>query len=169
MPRPRLQRHACVRPKGSWYKSQGIPLRSLESISLTHEETEALWRGGSLRIVRRFAEQSNIGMQTRSLMNTHPPTLIRPPTILIMLGATGDLMARELVPALYHLFASDDLSEQSAMLGVARQEMNGTAFRVCAREALTKDSSGHGTVHAFLTYAELVWKAAIRYLRTKQH
>lgn len=43
MSRPRLQRHACVRPQSNTFKPQGIPLRGLEFVELTHEETEAMW------------------------------------------------------------------------------------------------------------------------------
>ncbi len=61
----------------------------------------------------------------------------RPPTILVVFGATGDLMARKLVPALYHMFASTNLPERVAILGTSRQAMNDSGFRVHVREALT--------------------------------
>lgn len=43
MPRPRLRRHVCVRPRARYFKPRGIPLRHLDPIALTHEEMEALW------------------------------------------------------------------------------------------------------------------------------
>lgn len=42
MPRPRIYRHICCRPKVRYYKPQGIPLSVLEEVSLTLEELEAL-------------------------------------------------------------------------------------------------------------------------------
>lgn len=42
MPRPRLRRMLRQNPFVTFYKPQGIPLRSLETIELTHEEWEAL-------------------------------------------------------------------------------------------------------------------------------
>ncbi|MFC1651784.1 DUF134 domain-containing protein [Patescibacteria group bacterium] len=42
MPRPRLRRRIKFRPRASFFKPQGIPLRSLEIVNLTHEESEAL-------------------------------------------------------------------------------------------------------------------------------
>lgn len=42
MPRPRLQRRVNQNPHVTYYKPQGVPLRTLEVEELTHEEWEAL-------------------------------------------------------------------------------------------------------------------------------
>ncbi len=42
MPRPRLCRRIRFRPRASYFKPQGIPLRNLEVVELTREEAEAL-------------------------------------------------------------------------------------------------------------------------------
>ena len=42
MPRPRLCRRIRFRAKVKYFKPQGIPMRNLKTISLTHEEMEAL-------------------------------------------------------------------------------------------------------------------------------
>lgn len=42
MPRPRLGRRLGLDPTVTFYKPQGIPLKTLEVIELTHEEWEAL-------------------------------------------------------------------------------------------------------------------------------
>ncbi|MCK5027870.1 MAG: DUF134 domain-containing protein [Candidatus Pacebacteria bacterium] len=42
MPRPRSQRKVCFTPKATYFKPQGIPMRNLDMIELTHEEIEAL-------------------------------------------------------------------------------------------------------------------------------
>lgn len=42
MPRPRLQRRIRFRPLATYFKPQGVPLRHLEIIELSYEESEAL-------------------------------------------------------------------------------------------------------------------------------
>jgi len=42
MPRPRLCRKISLDPDITFYKPQGIPLKNLKVIELTHEEWEAL-------------------------------------------------------------------------------------------------------------------------------
>jgi len=42
MPRPRLNRRIRFNPNVIYFKPQGIPMRGLEEIELTHEEVEAL-------------------------------------------------------------------------------------------------------------------------------
>ena len=42
MPRPRLYRKIALNPKVTFYKPQGVPLRSLEAVELSCEEWEAL-------------------------------------------------------------------------------------------------------------------------------
>jgi len=42
MPRPRSRRRIRFRPRARFFKPQGIPLRVLEIVQLTDEESEAL-------------------------------------------------------------------------------------------------------------------------------
>lgn len=42
MPRPKMLRKLCFNAKVKYFKPQGIPLNSLEEISLTREELEAI-------------------------------------------------------------------------------------------------------------------------------
>jgi len=42
MPRPRLCRRIALNPNVVFYKPQGIPLRELQTIEITHEEWETL-------------------------------------------------------------------------------------------------------------------------------
>jgi len=41
MPRPRLYRKIDFKPKVSYFKPRGVPIRDLEIVQLTHEEMEA--------------------------------------------------------------------------------------------------------------------------------
>jgi glucose-6-phosphate 1-dehydrogenase len=52
-----------------------------------------------------------------------------PPCIMVIFGAAGDLTKRKLIPALYNLKESNLLSENFAVIGVARAEMSDEEFR----------------------------------------
>ena len=51
------------------------------------------------------------------------------PCIMVIFGATGDLTARKLIPALYNLAKSNHLSRELAIVGVARSDMSSEQFR----------------------------------------
>ena len=52
------------------------------------------------------------------------------PTALIMIfGATGDLANRKLFPSLYNLFEKGNLSENFAVIGVARRSLSNDQFQ----------------------------------------
>ncbi len=56
------------------------------------------------------------------------------PCTIVIFGASGDLTARKLVPALYTLFISDSLPEQFSIVGVSRTEMRDDEFREKLRD-----------------------------------
>ncbi len=58
------------------------------------------------------------------------------PVVMVIFGAGGDLTWRKLVPALYNLFLDHRLPERFAVVGVARQEMDDSAFRKRLREGV---------------------------------
>ncbi|HSM85556.1 MAG TPA: glucose-6-phosphate dehydrogenase, partial [Candidatus Limnocylindrales bacterium] len=73
------------------------------------------------------------------------PTLQQPPSgappqtgpcVLVIFGATGDLTARKLFPALYNLAKSNLLSRELAIIGVARNEYSAEQFRQMMGEKL---------------------------------
>jgi glucose-6-phosphate 1-dehydrogenase len=51
------------------------------------------------------------------------------PCIMVIFGAAGDLTARMLIPALYNLNQADLLSQDFAVLGVARAQLSNEQFR----------------------------------------
>src|SRR5262249_58862012 len=66
------------------------------------------------------------------------------PFTLVIFGATGDLAARKLLPALFGLWQGGYLPEDHAIVGVARRDL-GEGFRADVRKALTtfrKDAAG---------------------------
>lgn len=79
-------------------------------------------------------------------MMTGSQAPIEPATIVVM-GGTGDLMGRKLLPAVYHLVTTGQLHEQTEIVAVARgTEMNDERFRAWAAQAL--EESDHSTARA---------------------
>jgi glucose-6-phosphate 1-dehydrogenase len=61
------------------------------------------------------------------------------PHIFVILGATGDLTRRKLLPALFHLRTYGELEKHNTLIvGAAQPEMSEEAFRLWAYEALNK-------------------------------
>ena len=70
-----------------------------------------------------------------SISETHPA----PPCSIVILGASGDLARRKLLPALYNLehCGQGMLPAETAVIGFARTQMSTEEFRTSAREAVT--------------------------------
>jgi glucose-6-phosphate 1-dehydrogenase len=63
-----------------------------------------------------------------------------PPTTLVILGATGDLARRKLLPGLYNLAHEGALPERFNLIGVSRRDQSDDDFRSQAREAIAEHS-----------------------------
>jgi glucose-6-phosphate 1-dehydrogenase len=59
-------------------------------------------------------------------------------TTIVIIGATGDLTARKLVPALYALFSKGRLTDDTRIAGVARTTMTDDEFRAKMHEATSQ-------------------------------
>ncbi|HEY7152309.1 MAG TPA: glucose-6-phosphate dehydrogenase [Solirubrobacterales bacterium] len=59
------------------------------------------------------------------------------PTTLVIFGATGDLAARKLLPAIYNLGLGGLLPERFGVIGIGRRAGDTEAFRHHAREAIS--------------------------------
>lgn len=66
---------------------------------------------------------------------------------IVIFGASGDLTARKLLPALFHLWVEGYLSDRSPIVGVARREKTDESFRNEMFEAV-KQQARHGSVTA---------------------
>jgi glucose-6-phosphate 1-dehydrogenase len=93
--------------------------------------------------------------------------------LFVVLGATGDLMHRKLLPALYQLARQGRLPEGSRILGVARKPLDEAGFRAEAFAALLEQKLGakaklRGFCQKTLLYHRLPGegKADFRGLRT---
>jgi glucose-6-phosphate 1-dehydrogenase len=58
------------------------------------------------------------------------------PTVLVVLGATGDLMAKKIVPAVFHLYRERRLPNRFQLLGVSRRDWGDGEFRAHVRSIL---------------------------------
>src|ERR1700729_2493797 len=63
------------------------------------------------------------------------------PCIVVMLGASGDLTKRKLLPALYHLEQAGLLPEEFAVVGVARRDLSAT-FGADMQDGIIKGGGG---------------------------
>lgn len=76
--------------------------------------------------------------QVLTVSKAHPA----PPCTIVILGASGDLARRKLIPALYNLRACGQglLSPETIVLGVARRAMAVEDFRAAARDGVARYS-----------------------------
>ena len=70
------------------------------------------------------------------------PAQIADDITLLIFGASGDLTARKLVPALYQLLKNGFLSERSLVIGVARRDKSDEEFRNEMQQALIDRGRG---------------------------
>lgn len=59
--------------------------------------------------------------------------------LFILLGATGDLARKKLIPALYHSFLRDGSTAMPTVLGVGRSDWNDEVFRTSVRDAMVEN------------------------------
>ncbi|HUI61916.1 MAG TPA: hypothetical protein VLX90_16940, partial [Steroidobacteraceae bacterium] len=62
------------------------------------------------------------------------------PQVVVLVGATGDLAKRKLLPGLFHL-ASNGFIPGCRIVGVSLDELDTEAFRTIARQALDEFST----------------------------
>jgi glucose-6-phosphate 1-dehydrogenase len=67
------------------------------------------------------------------------------PLCVVIFGASGDLTARKLVPALYHLSLKGRLPETARVVGVARRDYNDESFRQYMGGKVKEFTSKEGT------------------------
>jgi glucose-6-phosphate 1-dehydrogenase len=82
---------------------------------------------------------------------------------IVIVGATGDLSRRKLLPSLYRLFAGGVLPEQFAIIGFARSRLDTTAFHELARESIERFAEvqvEEETWHRFAGHLAYVGQAA---------
>lgn len=81
---------------------------------------------------------------------------LKMPTIFVIFGATGDLMARKVLPALFHLYITDQLPERFRIVGFSRRAYSGDDFRQTVFEALEKHKNTRHAPARKKQFAKLV-------------
>ena len=72
---------------------------------------------------------------------------------IVIFGASGDLTYRKLIPALYHLYASKQLPENFAILGVSRTEYSDSSYREKLMKSLQEmEKTEPETLKAFVNH-----------------
>ena len=69
------------------------------------------------------------------------------PCTFVILGATGDLTHRKLLPALYHLFLEGEITGKFAILGVALESIDDKQFRDLACKSLGPEAGAFCAEH----------------------
>ncbi len=69
---------------------------------------------------------------------THEKALKNIPTVLVIFGATGDLTAKKIAPALFSLFRQGDLPEMFHLVGFSRRNLTEQEFRQYVGDVLAK-------------------------------
>ncbi|MFB9135820.1 glucose-6-phosphate dehydrogenase [Vibrio sp. AK197] len=72
---------------------------------------------------------------------------------IVIFGASGDLTYRKLIPALYHLYASNQLPKSFAILGVSRTEYSDESYREKLKTSLQEmEKTEPETLDAFINH-----------------
>lgn len=87
------------------------------------------------------------GLETQNSANER--ILENPPCVLVIFGATGDLTARKLLPAVYNLAKEGNLSENTVIVGAARTHLTNEQFRKLMSEAIDLNSRSKPIDNAF--------------------
>ena len=63
-----------------------------------------------------------------------------PPTVVVIFGASGDLTARKLVPAIFNLGVDNLLPSEFHLIGYGRKPIKEDDFRALMEEAIEEHS-----------------------------
>lgn len=90
---------------------------------------------------RKLTELAATASVTAPDLGIDPGECVAPeptdPCTIVIVGASGDLTARKLIPALFHLFVNDGLPETFQIVGCARTALDDQTFRRKMETALT--------------------------------
>src|SRR5918999_559591 len=79
------------------------------------------------------------------------------PGVMVIFGASGDLTARKLVPALYDLAAQRRLPMEFAVVGISRTDMSHEDYRERLRGALEKHRSGQVSEDVWESFSKSIF------------
>src|SRR5579863_9644663 len=73
--------------------------------------------------------------------------------VIVLLGATGDLARRKLLPGLFHLSAAGLLPDSYRIVGSARRPLTDEQFREQARQAVAEFGTGKPAADAWSAFS----------------
>jgi glucose-6-phosphate 1-dehydrogenase len=76
----------------------------------------------------------------------------KPTSLIMIFGATGDLANRKLFPSLYRLFEKGKLSEQFAVIGVARRELTNDQFQNNVKDSVLTSLKTDKNIDEFVSH-----------------
>lgn len=89
---------------------------------------------------------------------SNAPDLIKEPASLLIFGASGDLTARKLMPALFQLSCDGFLPQNCPIIGVARRTKSDDEFRAEMKQAVNEFSrTDHITEDEWTTFASRLY------------
>lgn len=77
------------------------------------------------------------------------------PTILVIFGATGDLMKKKIVPALFDLYSAGELPRLLTVVGFSRRGYTGEQFREHIRQILLEHAKSEKTDEKMIAFIKL--------------
>src|SRR5258707_51005 len=80
-----------------------------------------------------------------------------PPCTIVIFGATGDLTARLLMPAIYNLSRTGLLSDNFALIGLGRTSQSDTDFRKALTDDIQRFVAGGGEGSAGTSFDAKAW------------
>ena len=113
---------------------------------------------------RSVSSQANITIDSPNLAGVADECRIvqrSDPSTIVILGATGDLTSRKLIPALFNLYLNDGMPESFAIVGCGRTELNDKDFRKKIKNALMMEISLDSA--KWLSFAESLYYHSIAY------
>ncbi len=85
------------------------------------------------------------------------------PTSLIIFGATGDLMAKKIAPALFYLFENGKLPQNFHVIGASRRELTDEAFGEMIEEIILKHRHDDVDRRVFDRFLDLFTFSQVRF------
>jgi glucose-6-phosphate 1-dehydrogenase len=105
------------------------------------------------------AQQTRV-LQQNVLWDERRLPRVPEPGVVVIFGASGDLTARKLIPALYDLAAQRLLPIEFAVVGISRTEMSHEEFRERLRGALEKHRSGRVSEDVWESFSRSIFYLA---------
>ncbi|MEH7485600.1 glucose-6-phosphate dehydrogenase, partial [Priestia megaterium] len=79
-------------------------------------------------------------------------TNVQPKSIIVIFGATGDLAKRKLFPSIFRLYKANKLSEDFAVVGVARRPWTNDELRENVKKSVSSFKNSDADIEKFASH-----------------